>query len=151
MRTAIVPLALAFFIVVQVTAAAAVRCDGLQPIPPQNTDQHFTGKLNVAVDGWFAKLAKVGGTAEGTYQEVANNVLPNFPQADRLYMWERVLYLKCQLIADSKDLSTQQKLNALDGLSQAFATPPPAVAAASTINNSGDNAKIIQGSHNSIK
>jgi hypothetical protein len=125
---------------------AAVQCDKLQPLPPQNVDRSYTGKLTAAVDGWFAKLAKVDGGAEGTYRDVSSNVLAQFPNADRLYMWERVLYLKCQLVGDATDLSTDQKLRALDQLVNQFDKPPQGL-----ITNNGSNVIIIQGDHNSVK
>jgi hypothetical protein len=135
---------------------AAIQCDKLQPVPPQDVDRTYSGKLNAAVDGWFAKLAKVDGGAEGTYHDVSSNVLMQFPQADRLYVWDRVLYLKCQLIANSRDLSTTEKLRAVDDLADRFNTlPPPAAAPApgptyGSVNNSGSNATIIQGNGNSV-
>ncbi|HEX3348052.1 MAG TPA: hypothetical protein VHS58_08135 [Acetobacteraceae bacterium] len=134
-------------------AGAALQCDKLQPLPAQNTDRSFTGKLNAAVDGWFAKLAKIDGGAEGTYRDVSQNVLKEFPQADRLYVWDRVIYLKCQLIADSNDLSTKDKLQAVDQLMNQYNSPPPPVAAApsyGSINNTGNNATIIQGNGNNV-
>jgi len=125
---------------------AAVQCDALQLLPPRNTDRTFTGKLDAAVDGWFSKLAKVDGGAEGTYRDVSTYVLEQFPQADKLYVWERVIYLKCQLIAGSADLSTKDKLEAVDQLLTQFNSPPPA----NSISNSGNNATIIQGDHNTV-
>jgi hypothetical protein len=133
---------LCFFEVVP--AHAAVQCDKLAPIPPQNVDLSYTGRLNASVDSWFAKLANINGGAEGTYHEVSNNVLAEFPQADRLYMWERVLYLKCQLIAESNDLSTDQKLRAVDQLVTQSDKPP------ASVTNNGDHSIIIQGSGNTV-
>jgi len=134
------------------TAHAAIRCDDLRPLPPQNTDQTYTGKLNAAVDGWFAKIAKVGGGAEGTYRDVSHYVLPEFPQADRLYVWERVIYLKCELIADSQDLSTNEKLHAVDQLATEFNSSPPPTSAppSNRIDNNGNNNTIIQGNGNTV-
>ncbi|MBV9538870.1 MAG: hypothetical protein JOY70_08075 [Acidisphaera sp.] len=134
----------------RVAPAAADPCDKLQPLPPQDTDRSATGKLDAAVDGWFAKLAKVGGGAEGTYRDVSRNVLPQFPDADRLYVWDRVIFLKCQLIMDARDLSTRDKLAAVDQLANQFDQRPPPAPSYGAVNNSGSNSTIIQGNGNTV-
>jgi hypothetical protein len=96
----------------------------------------------------FAKLASVGTKVEGTYAEVTKNVLKEFPNADKLYMWERVLFLQCQVINDAKDLTGKEKLQNVGDLYQKFNSPPPAES--QTITNTGDNNTILQGSGNTV-
>jgi hypothetical protein len=141
------------------TTANAVDCNDLKPIPPKDSTTSFTGKLDASVDGFFAKLASVGTKVEGTYTDVATNVLKDLPQADKLYMWERVLFLECQLIADAKDLPSAQKIQIVGELYSKFNQPPPAIAANSSPNtnnsnntatNTGSNSTIIQGSGNNV-
>ena len=150
MKYAPVTLAVAFVAMSRVAAATGVDCSGLRPIPPQNVSRDIAGKLDAAVDGWFAKIAKVGGAVDGTYKEVADNVLPQFPHADQLYIWERVLYLKCQIVAGSSDLSTQDKLHAFDSLIQASQSSPPPTAPSEAITNSGNDVVIVHGNGNSV-
>ena len=149
MRKTALPFAL-LLIVRMTPAGAADLCGRLQPLPPQNTDRSYTGKLTAAVDGWFAKLARVNGGAEGTYHDISQNVLPQFPDADRLYVWDRVIFLKCQLIMGAPDLSTRDKLLAVDQLASQFDQRPPPAPSYGPVSNSGNGAAIIQGNGNIV-
>jgi hypothetical protein len=129
--------------------ALALDCSPLKPTPPQNTDTSFTGKLDASVGGVFAKIAKVGTSIEGTYKDVAKDVLPEFPAADRLYMWERVLYLQCQLIGESTTLTDREKLQMVGELYVKTGSPPPdARGSSNSIDNRGDKNTIVQGTGN---
>jgi hypothetical protein len=125
--------------------AIAFDCSALKPQPPKDTSDAFTGKVDAAVDGLFAKLASVGAKVEGTYVDVSKNVLGRFPNADKLYMWERVLYLQCQLISEAKDMTSEAKLQQVNELYPKFGSPP-----SQTISNTGNNNVINQGNDNSI-
>jgi hypothetical protein len=126
----------------------AFDCSPLRPQPPKDSTQNFTGKLDASVDGLFAKLATVGTKVEGTYTEVANNVLMQFPNADKLYMWERVLFLQCGLLNEAKDMTSKDKLQQVGELYLKFDSPPPQ---GQTLTNTGNNNQINQGNDNSIK
>jgi hypothetical protein len=133
------------------TPALAVDCSPLKPIPPQNTDTTFTGKLDASVGGVFAKIAKIGANVEGTYKDVAKDVLPEFPSADKLYMWERVLFLQCQLIAESTTLTDREKIQLVGELYvKTGGTPPDTRANSNSITNTGNNNNILQGSGNTV-
>jgi hypothetical protein len=135
-----------------ITPAAAIDCADLKPLPPKNEDVSFKGKLDASVDGFFAKLASVGTKAEGTYRQVATNVLAEIPNADKLYMWERVLYLNCQLLSDAKDVSSEKKLQMVGDLYAKFGSPPPTLTPSSsnTASTSGNNSPIVQGNDNTV-
>jgi hypothetical protein len=133
------------------TPALAVDCSDLKPLPPKDSTTSFVGKLDASVDGFFAKLAAVNSKVEGTYTDVSKNVLAEFPSADKLYMWERVLFLECQLISDAKDLSSAQKLEKVGALYQLFDRPPENVtdaARGNTATITGNGSIITQGSGN---
>jgi hypothetical protein len=143
--------ALAFLVVA--SPALAVECVDLKPAPPKNETSTFTGKMDASVDGFFAKLASVGTQVEGTYSQVATHVLAELPSADKLYMWERVLFLECQLLRDAKDVSSKEKLQMVGELYQKFGSAPPDIVppgSGPVMNNSGNNSQLIQGSGNSI-
>jgi hypothetical protein len=131
-----------------ISPAMAADCSPLKPQPPNDTTQSFTGKLDASVDGFFAKLASIGTKVEGSYNEVSKNVLSQFPSADRLYMWERVLFLQCQLISDAKDLTSKEKLQQVNDLYPKFGSSPPADG--KTISNTGNHNNFNQGDGNSI-
>lgn len=128
--------------------ALALDCTPLTPQPPKDTTQSFTGKLDASVDGFFAKLASVGTKVEGTYVDVAKNVLVEYPEANKLYMWERVLFLQCQLIGDANDLTSKEKLQMVDSLFPKLDSAPPVPGP--SISNSGNGAVINQGTGNSM-
>jgi hypothetical protein len=131
-----------------VSPAAALDCSPLAPLPPKDTNVTFNGKIDAAVDGLFAKLASVGAKVEGRYEEVSKTVLKEFPNADKVYMWERVIFLQCQIISESNDISGQEKLKSVTELYQKFQSPPPENG--SVINNSGDKVNIQQGAGNTM-
>ena len=108
---------------VAITPAAAFDCSDLKPTPPKNESTSFTGKLDASVDGFFAKLASVGTKVEGTYNKVATDVLAEIPNADKLYMWERVLYLNCELLSEAKDVPSEKKLEMIGDLYSKFGAP----------------------------
>ncbi len=126
-----------FLLLFGATPAMAVDCNDLKPSPPLNTSTTFVGKIDASVDGFFAKLASVGTTAEGNYSEVSTNVLKDIPNADKLYMWERVLFLQCQMLAGANDVTNSEKLKLVGDLYSKFGSPPP----------SGDT-MIINGNNN---
>ncbi|MER9163625.1 hypothetical protein [Mesorhizobium sp. M0715] len=148
MRSAMRLLPLGIVAFLNVSPALALDCTGLTPQPPKDTTQSFTGKLDASVDGLFAKLASVGTKVEGTYVEVAKNVLVNFPEADKLYMWERVLFLQCQLIGDANDLSSKEKLQMVTDLYPKIDSVP--TVPGPSISNSGNGNVINQGTGNSV-
>jgi hypothetical protein len=133
------------------TPALALDCSDLKPLPPKDSTTSFVGKLDASVDGFFAKLAAVNSKVEGTYKEISKNVLAEFPSADKLYMWERVLFLECQLISEARDLSSAQKLDRIGDLYKLFDKPPPSVTNAATGNTAtaiGNGNVINQGDNN---
>ena len=92
-------------------------------------------------------MATARGTAEGNYTKVATSVLQNFATGDTTYMWERVLFLQCQLLGEAKDISNTDKLNALGQLYGKFGNPPPPIPA-STMNANSGNTSTYSGNTN---
>ena len=140
-------LAIGFALFLYVSPAMAFDCSPLKP-QPKDTDITFTGKVDASVDGLFAKLASAGAKVEGAYHEIAKVVLTQLPNADRLYMWERVLYLQCGVLSEAKDMQSSEKLRQIGELYVKFGSPPPA--ATQSITNTGDNNIITQGNGNTV-
>jgi hypothetical protein len=131
----------------------AADCSDVKPIQPQNSDSTLSGGLDVTVEGLFKKLLSTHGDIEGTYRNVITNILPQFPNADRVYVWERVLFLECQFMNEDKNMTSSEKREALIKLLGAYNQPPPALSTviqSNTLNNSGSGVNAIQGNGNSV-
>jgi hypothetical protein len=122
--------------------AFAQDCSAIAPTAPRNTDTSVSGKLDAALDGLFAKIANAKADVNGTYHQVSSNVLMEFPHANELYMWERVLFLQCQIILTATDLSSREKIQVIGDLYQKFASPPP--------NHGKRGSTVINGSGNAV-
>jgi plasmid stability protein len=134
-------------------SALAVDCSVVQPTPPQNSDSTRSGGLDVTVDGFVKKLLTVRGDIEGTYRNVITNIQPQFPNADRIYVWERILFLECQLINEDHNMNPSEKQKALIKVLEGYNQPPPSINSGSqnnTLTNSGSGVNAIQGNGNSI-
>jgi hypothetical protein len=129
----------------------ALDCNALAPVKPQDMTQELKGKIDGKIGGLFAKIASANASVDGSYREVSRYVLTDLPNASVVYMWERVLYLQCQAIAEAKDMSSKDKVKTIGDLYQKFGSPPPTLDGAKTIVNTGNNNTIIQGNDNSAK
>lgn len=144
------------FVSVIVMMAGAVRaadCSDIRPTQPQNSDSTYSGSLDVAIGGVLKKLLDTSGDIEGTYRNVVSNILPQFPNADRVYVWERILFLECELMNEDKNMTSAEKRQVLIKLLGAYNQPPPSLNSASqsnTLNNSGSGVNAIQGNGNSV-
>ena len=76
-------------------AANAFDCSELEPRGGADMSTEFKGKIDGKIDGLFAKLAKAGVSVDGLYKNVQTETLKNYPNADNLYLIERLIYLKC--------------------------------------------------------
>jgi hypothetical protein len=73
-------------------ALAEIDCDPLKPNPPRDLSTEATGKI----DAKLQRFISLGGSIDGSYNEASNDVLKDYPNADRLYLWDRLIYLNCQ-------------------------------------------------------
>jgi hypothetical protein len=133
--------------------AWAIDCSDIKPAAPQTSDASAAGKLEASVDGFFKQLISPRAESEGNYRKVVSDVLPDYPNADRIFVWQRVLFLECQLLNEDKTLTTKDRLDQFNKLATLYYQPPPppvASAATNSLTNSGNNSNVIQGSGNSI-
>jgi hypothetical protein len=131
----------------------ALDCLDLKPVSPQNSDTSLNGKIEAGVGGMFKKLLNPQAAADAAYHKVITDVQPEFPNADKIYVWERILFLQCQVLNEDKAIATNEKLEQFREILKLYDQPPPTLApggVANTITNSGSNAIGIQGSNNSI-
>lgn len=108
----------------------ALDCKPLEPRGGEQSDTRFEGRVEGAVDGLFAKIAGVNLDIEGAYRDIQQDVLKEYPDADRLYIWERLIYLQCQLLNES-GLTNQAKIEQFNTLMDKLVTGPPRESGAS--------------------
>jgi hypothetical protein len=111
------------------TPVAAFDCSNLKPTPPANEDIAFTGIVDESVDGVFAKVASEGTDVEAAYKKVAARVLSELPNADKNYMWKRVLFLDCHVVSEAKDLPIEKKAMVVGELYSKSGSAPPTIKA----------------------
>jgi hypothetical protein len=124
-RLALCAVFLACLVALSAEAGAAVGCGKLQLSPPATAEPSSVRALDANVDDRFAKSPTAASNVEATFRDVARHVLLAFPQADRRYIWQRIISLKCKLVTDSTDLNASQKMHAVDDLVNKFYSPPP--------------------------
>ena len=81
--------------------AKADKCDALAPTNAQNVDENFKGKIEGEIKGVVAKLAGGGASIDGEFRKIETDQLKNYPESDKLYVWQRIIYLAC-INPDSK-------------------------------------------------
>lgn len=112
--------ATAFIYFLSTGAYAQIDCTPLKPTPPQDITVDATGKI----DASLRKFIKLEGSIEGSYREAAKDVLKDYPKAERLFLWSRMLYLYCETIKTSK-MTDAEKINKLDDILKRVDAPPP--------------------------
>jgi hypothetical protein len=95
-------LVLLFILTPLSNSALAFDCKPLEPRGGVSSDESFQGKLRGQIDGVFAKLAGASADVEGTYRQIKTDVLNKYPDASTTYIWERIIYLQCGLLSESK-------------------------------------------------
>jgi hypothetical protein len=116
-------LSLAVLFVFAVSARAQNNCDPLQPNPPRTMSREIVGKIDTKVDGLAKRFLSAGLTADGVYREVSNDVLKEYKNADKLFLWERTIYLLCINIIQAK-ISDSEKLDRIEKLMKEISQPP---------------------------
>jgi hypothetical protein len=99
-------------------------CSALRPNPPRDISQEIVGKIDGRLDGLAKRLLSIGGNIDGTYREVSKDVLKDYPNADKLYIWGSTLYIYCVIISGSR-MSDSEKLDRIRDLFDRANQPPP--------------------------
>jgi hypothetical protein len=98
--------------------AKADRCDALAPKNAQDVDEQFRGRLDGEIKGMLSRLAGGAASIEGLYRKVETGQLRNYPDSNKLYVWERIIYLACT----NPDLKID-----INDLFKLYLSPPPTV------------------------
>lgn len=101
-----------------VAPGRASQCDALKPTPPGDTSVNFAGEVEGKLGGIIGRLT--GGVAElkGDFQKTFKDTLPHYTNADKLFVWQRLLYLAC--------INPNSKIK-LNDLLQAYLVGPPSL------------------------
>lgn len=83
------------------TAQAEINCEPLRPNPPRNLSTEAIGKIDAKIAGALSKFFSAGGSLDGAYKESSQGILQEYPHADTIYIWERILYIRCEDIRTS--------------------------------------------------
>lgn len=96
-----------------------INCEPLKPHAPKDLDMEATGKI----DGKLQRLISLGGTIDGSYKEASRDVLKEYPNADKLYLWDRLIYLNCESLR-VLSIPDNQKFDKLNALMDRIGRPP---------------------------
>lgn len=100
------------------TVAHANQCEALKPTPPGDTSVNFSGEVEGKLGGIIGNLT--GGIAQlkGDYERAFKDALPHYKNSDKLFIWQRLLYLAC--------INPNSKIK-LNELLQAYLIGPPSI------------------------
>jgi hypothetical protein len=88
----------------------ALDCKPL--VPSQRLNKEIDAKLE-ADTGKLVQRLLAGGQV--SYRRVTQDTLKNYPEADRLAVCERIIYLSCTMLEDSKE-PLEKQVEVVDGL-----------------------------------
>ena len=119
----------ALFLCLTPFAAKAEKCDALAPTNAQNIDDNFKGKIEGELKGIISRLAGGAGSIDGEYRRIESDELKGYPDSDKLYVWQRIIYLAC-ISPDSKiDINELFRLYlSRPSPGSSAAQPPPTIA-----------------------
>ena len=95
------------------TPTFAFDCSSLAP--SGKADNSIEAKIEGAADALF-KLGKVDGNVSGKIKAEVTNVFETYPDANETIVKNRLIYLYCLILDDSKDISDTEKFDRLDQL-----------------------------------
>lgn len=101
--------------------AFAQDCTPLRPSQPVNTDVANKTKADANV---LLKSLGSGGI-ENDYRRIQADVLSQYPNADRVHIWDSFVYMLCTLLRSSTALSDAEKLDRYQVLVDKWRTERP--------------------------
>jgi hypothetical protein len=119
-----VPIGAALLLVLTALPAKADKCDHLAPQNAQNVDESFKGKIDGELKGIISRLAGGAASIEGEYRKIEVDELRNYPDSNKLYVWDKIIYLACVSPDLKIDINELFKLY-LSGPPKTFGVCPP--------------------------
>ena len=106
-------------LIAQNALAAEMNCDPLKP----NVPREVTTEANGKIDGTLKRFVNLGGSLEGSYKEASKDILKEYPNADKLYLWDRLIYLNCESLRALR-IDDSAKFDRLNQLMDRLGKPP---------------------------
>lgn len=76
-------------------ASAQDHCEGLSPRGGEEVSESFKGAISGQVEGVVAKLAGGSASIEGEYVRLESDTLRDYPEANKIFVWQSIIYLAC--------------------------------------------------------
>lgn len=70
-------------------------CSALAPSNAENIEETFKGKIEGEIKGLIGRLAGAKADIEGEYRRLREDTLSQYNDNQRLYVWQRTIYLVC--------------------------------------------------------
>lgn len=74
---------------------AQEECAGLTPKGGEEITESFKGSIEGEVEGIVAKLAGGSASIEGEYLRLETDTLKDYPEANKVFVWQSIIYLAC--------------------------------------------------------
>lgn len=111
-------------IIIASSPAHALDCRLLRPKGGGNVSEELKGEIDGRIQGMVGRILGVQAEFQGTYLRIEEDVLNKYPNADKLYIWERVIFGFCQSLSES-NISDQEKLDQWIRLLELYQLGPP--------------------------
>jgi len=116
------------------------ECTGLTPKGGEDLTESFKGSIAGEIDGIVAKLAGGSANINGEYTRLENDTLKDYPEANKIFVWQSIIYLACVRPESGLDLTS---------LFAMYLNGPPKENT-NAIENSGDGNVNINESNNIV-
>ncbi|MBO9402858.1 hypothetical protein [Shimia sp. R9_3] len=70
-------------------------CASLAPKGGEEVTESFKGSIKGKVEGLVSKLAGGRATIEGEYLRLETDTLKDYPEANKVFVWQSIIYLAC--------------------------------------------------------
>ena len=125
-----------------VPGLAQDECAGLTPKGGAEVTETFKGSIEGEVKGIVSKLAGGSASIEGEYLRLESDTLKDYPEANKVFVWQSIIYLACIRPDSGLDLTKLFELYLVG--------PPERQLPPGSIENSGDGAINVTGSNVTI-
>lgn len=71
------------------------ECAGLTPKGGEEITESFKGSIEGEVEGIVSKLAGGSASIEGEYLRLETDTLKDYPEANKVFVWQSIIYLAC--------------------------------------------------------
>lgn len=95
-------------------AVADNHCEPLKPTEEGIVSEEFKGKIEGELKGLASRIAGAGASISGEYKRFEESRLQELPDSQRLYVWQRTLYLACVDPESGIDLNRLLELYLID-------------------------------------